>query len=227
MYANKTTTKTHCFRNTLREPLQGEQGMVLVIALMIMVILSLLASFATTVSNTERLIATNDEIFINNFYAAEAVCIEAGANLEAIPNTNLQTSATWGTGNTYPWLESAKSPADPNPDIADPDGNGADPGTNLAYQNRWPYAAAPSVTPANTALNAAPNDIVPPGSAPPDRIQYAAQDLGVAAGGSVTVGQPQTHAYALYGMYDVNRGAGKTYHGKLIVSMGYKKIVYP
>lgn len=214
MYTTKMKSKS--FKEITRNPLEDEQGMVLVIALMIMVILSLLASFATTVSMTERQIAKNDEIFGHNFYAAEAVCVEAGATLETIPNTNLLTTTTWGTGNTYPWLEPAKA-SDP-----DPDGDGT-PGTDLELQANWPMAVLPQIIPANTALA----NITPPGSAAPDRIRYAAQDLGIAAGGSITVGSPQTHAYALFGMYDVNRGVGKSYHGKLLVGMGYRKIVYP
>lgn len=197
-----------------RSPVENDQGMVLVMALMVMVILSLLAAFATTMSNTERMIAANDEIYTHNFYAAEAVCVEAGANLEAIPNNNLKTTVTWGVGNTYPWLESAM-PTDP-----DPDGDGT-PGTNLELQANWPMAGAPQVIPATTAQA----NITPPGSAPPDRIQYASQKIGVT--GSLIMGQPQTHVFALYGMYDVNRGAGKSYTGKVLIAMGFKKLVYP
>ena len=205
--------KTDSFKNFTRGPIANEQGMVLVIALMIMVILSLLASFATTVSNTERFIASNDEIYLHNFYTAEAVCVEAGANIEAMPNSNLKDSTTWGSGNTYPWLESAM------PGSPDPDGDGA-PGTDLTRQANWPMAGAPQVIPATTTL---PN-IIPAGSIAPDRIQYAVQKVDQQL---VPIGDPQPHIYTLYGMYDVNRGAGKSYHGKLLIAMGYKKLIKP
>ena len=207
-------TKKTAWLKSIQTPVGNDQGMVLVIALMVMVILSLLAAFATTMSNTERMIAANDEVYTHNFYGAEAVCVEAGANLEAIPNGNLKTTTTWGAGKTYPWLESAM-PADP-----DPDGDGQ-PGTDLELQANWPMAGAPQVIPATTAL---PN-ITPPGSAPPDRIQYAAQKIGVS--GTLIMGQPQTSVFALYGMYDVNRGVGKSYTGKVLIAMGFKKLVYP
>lgn len=82
--------------NTMREKclLNNEDGSVIVIAMIMMVLLTLLGISATMTSNIEIQIAGNDMIYKQNLYMAEAGAMEAAQNLE---NIDLET-------NSPPWL---------------------------------------------------------------------------------------------------------------------------
>ncbi len=188
----------------------NNEGVVLVTALLFMVVLTLMGLAAMSVRNTEVSISTNNEVFQHNFYAAEAVTLEGSASLENLTDVVLNDPIS------YPlWLRLEN------------------PGIDLEFSNQWPSGL---ITPRNTTLTSAAINITPTGyntngTSAGDRIWHAAIDLGVAPGSSVTYGSGSGGAtkverlFDVYGMYDVKPGAGKTYHGKMMLVVGYKKQV--
>ncbi|MCP4339038.1 MAG: hypothetical protein GY799_09180, partial [Desulfobulbaceae bacterium] len=98
---------------------------------------------------------------------------------------------------------------------------------DLDQSAQWPSGL---ILPNGTTLNGGDTNITPPGYAPDgttngDRIWYAALDLG-ACGGSLTDPTKVEKCYDVYGMYDVKSGGGKSYHGKMMLAVGYKRVVY-
>lgn len=189
--------------------LSNEGGFVLVTALMIMVVLTLMGVASMTIRNTEQSITKNSEIFQNNFYSVEAATLEGAATIAALNDAILSDSTAFPG-----WLKT--------------DG----PGIDLRQSAQWPSVA---IIPAGTSLNAVNHggatNITPPGYASDgtstgDRIWYAATDLGPCGGGSLTDPTKVEKCYDVYGMYDVKPGAGKSYHGKMMLSVGYKRVVY-
>jgi len=189
--------------------LGDESGFVLVTALMIMVILTLMGVASMTIRNTEQSIAKNSEVFQFNFYSVEASTLEGAATIAGMSDTILSDSTAFPG-----WLKN--------------DG----PAIDLRQSAQWPSAA---IIPAGTSLNAVnyggATNITPPGyasdgTAAGDRIWYAATDLGPCGGGSLTDPTKVEKCYDVYGMYDVKSGAGKSYHGKMMLSVGYKRVVY-
>lgn len=205
----------------------NEQGFILVMALLMLVVLSLMGTAAMTVRNTEVSIATNAEIIQHNFYALEAVTLEGTAMLEETDDNTLLNIDT----APLAWLK-------PN----DPD---VPPLIDLGESSTW---ASPQITPRNTSLTTAkfpepadpsnPNrfSIVPPGYAsPPDHIQYAAvqgnlhadaNEYDLCAGSDVSDPTKREKCYSVFGMYEVRSGAGKAYSGRRMLMVGYKKTVY-
>lgn len=184
--------------------LTEESGFVLITALMFMVILAIMGVASMSIRNTEQTVTQNAEIFQNNFYAVEAVTLEGATKIDAAPDATLKDVAAFPG-----WLK-VKNPAT----------------INLNLSAQWPGV----VIPADTSLNGGVTNITPPGyvsngTAAGDRIWYAAVDLG-ACGGSVTDPTKVEKCYDIYGMYDVKPGAGKSYHGKMMLAVGYKRVVY-
>jgi hypothetical protein len=67
--------------------MKNEEGSVLVISLVILAVLVVLGISAATTSNIELRIATNNEIYTENLYLAEAAAVEGAQDLEDIvPN---------------------------------------------------------------------------------------------------------------------------------------------
>jgi Tfp pilus assembly protein PilX len=60
----------------------NEEGSIMVIALLIMAVLTILGISAIDTSNIELLIASNERVYKDNFYKAEAAVIAAGQTLE-------------------------------------------------------------------------------------------------------------------------------------------------
>ena len=189
----------------LIHPVSNDSGMILIISLLLLVVLSIMSVAAIFMSNNEQSIAANHEVIQNNFYALEAVCVEAAMVIDSLPDDDLN-----GT-NVLTWVKKDYIDHLNNP-IADLD---------LSLNVNWPSA---QITPQNTSFNSGTTDVVPPGSGGTDRIQYAAIDIGFAPGTSMTSGVEVTHAYALYAMYDVS-GTGKAYPGRMLMSMGHKRKV--
>lgn len=194
--------KSNCF--STKEKLAEESGVVLVTALMFMVILLLMGVASMSIRNTEQSVTLNAEVFQNNFYVTEAVTLEGVTEIAGTPDLTLQDAASFPS-----WLR----PEDPTT-------------INLELSAQWPGI----VVPANTSLDSGVTNITPPGYATDttvagDRIWYAAVDLG-ACGGSVTDPTKVEKCYDVYGMYDVKPGAGKSYHGKMMLSVVYKRVVY-
>ena len=198
-------TETKLLLKVVR-PVSDERGMILIISLLLLVVLSLMSVAAVYMSNSEQTIAANNEVIQNNFYALEAVCVEAAMAIEDLDDDDLN-----GT-NVQTWVKNDYIDHLSNPIAA----------LDMSLNTNWPSA---QVTPRNTRLNSGTTDIVPAGSVAPDRIQYAVIDTGFAAGSSMTSGSEVVHAYALYAMYDVRFGAGKAFPGRMIMSMGHKRKV--
>lgn len=195
---------------TLAQRVDNQNGMVLVTALLMLVVLTIMGVGAVTIRNTERSIAANSEIFQHNFYTVEAVALEGVAQIQQL------SDAVLNSVSSYPnWLV----PENPAIDLED--------------SSQWPSGL---VIPRNTTLTGAATNITPPGYASDgtsagDRIWTAAIDTGLASGSSVTYGSgsggttTQERMFDVYGMYDVKPGAGKSYHGRMMLVVGYKKQV--
>jgi len=188
---------------------RNERGAVLVLALLMLVILSIMGAFALTISSLEQRITSNSEIFQHNFYAVEAVTLEGAAALNQTDDAEFVDAA-------YP----------DNIDGLELD----DPSINLRLSAQW-HDANPGIVPEPTSLTAAAVDIRPPGydsdgTVDGDRIWYARTDNGVCFGASLTDPDKEERCFDVYGMYDVKRGAGKAYTGRMLLTVGYKKIVY-
>ena len=183
----------------------NEQGAVLVVSLMMLVILSIMGAFAMTISMIEQKITLNSEVFQHNFYSVEGATLEAAAVIDQTDDSTLLNSGAFPA-----WLR-AQNPA-----------------INLRFSNQWPSAL---IAPADTNLNIAPTNITPPGYAPNgtaagDRIWNAAIDNGICAGASLTDPTKEEHCYDVYGMYEIKRATGKTYTGRMLMTVGYKKVLY-
>ncbi len=69
--------------------LKNEEGMVVVVALMILVLLTIFGISTTNTSNTELSIAGAERVYQQNFYEAEGASIEAVELMESLANPNL------------------------------------------------------------------------------------------------------------------------------------------
>ena len=188
-----------------RNAIHNEQGAVLVVSLMMLVILSIMGAFAMTISMIEQKVTLNSEVFQHNFYSVEGTTLEAAAKIDNTSDTILLNSGAFPA-----WLR-AQNPA-----------------INMRFSNQWPSAL---IAPAGTTLNGVPTNLTPPAYAPDgtsagDRIWNAAIDNGICAGGSLTDPTKEEHCYDVYGMYDIKRGAGKAYTGRMMMTVGYKKVLY-
>ncbi len=59
-----------------------------------------------------------------------------------------------------------------------------------------------------------------------DRIKYSAIDNGVCAGASLTDPTREERCYDVYGLYDVKRNENRAYSGRMMMMVGYKKVLY-
>lgn len=89
----------------------GEEGSVLVIALIMLVLLTLVGTSANQISSVEIQIAGNEAVYKNNFYLAEASALQA---IQALENTNLDTSPPSWLENTPGELTDAQVRTDAN-----------------------------------------------------------------------------------------------------------------
>lgn len=191
----------------------NDQGFVMVMGLMFLVVLSIMATAAMIGRNTEQQIVTNSEVSDHNFYVTEAVAIEGLVNVHEAPDTDLQSPGI----PPYLWLQPSVASAD------------------LALSANWPNG--PLVPQATTLTgpftNVLPAGYADNGTATGDRIWYAGVDrdcgstyahnsIKETTSGVDEIGK----CYELFGMYDVKAGAGKAYHGRRMVSMGYNKTLY-
>ena len=183
----------------------NEQGAVLVVSLMMLVILSIMGAFAMTISMIEQQVTLNSEVFQHNFYSVEGATLEAAAVIDQTDDSILLNSGAFPA-----WLKAQNT------------------AINLRFSNQWPSAF---IAPADTNLNITPTNITPPGYAPDgtaggDRIWNAAIDNGICAGASPTDPTKEEHCYDVYGMYEIKRAAGKAYTGRMLMTVGYKKVLY-
>jgi hypothetical protein len=188
----------------------NEQGVILVLALLVMVVLTIMGIAAMSIRNTGQSVTANAEVFQHNFYAVESVTLEGAAEIEKMSDTILNDPSS------YPaWLKLESA------------------GVDLEQSSQWPsglITPAETLLRSNTATKITPDGYVSNGTAAGDRVMYAAIDHGISSGGSLTYGSGGTTAqeriFDVYGMYDIKQGAGKSYHGKMMLAVGYKKVVY-
>jgi len=178
------------------DTITDDNGFVLVSALMIIVVLSVIQLYLMNVSNTEIKIAANEEVMKHNFYSVETLGVEAGSAIEDAADSDLRDKTRWTAGNNLQWITEEATP-------------------DLEQNANW---AGNSVVSGYTGV------IAPGYVLGVDRILYAAQDLGIAKGSDASDPDKITHAYALYGLYDVSKQ--KQYSGKSLLGMGYKRDVY-
>ena len=93
-----------------KTPLINEDGSIMVIALIMLVLLTLLGISATTTSTIEVQIARNDRICKQNFYLAEGAAMVGLQRLEDADVDDLRPATT-----SFPWLK------DSSVDMSDPD----------------------------------------------------------------------------------------------------------
>ena len=83
-----------CTPPTFRLTLKNENGVVVIAALMMLVLLTIISFASTRVSNTEVQIAGNEVMYQQNFYRAEGTTIEALELLEGIDDPK-ETAPAW------------------------------------------------------------------------------------------------------------------------------------
>ncbi len=96
-------------------PLENEDGIALIIALMLLVLLTLLGMAATTTSVLEIQIADNDRDYKVNFYRAETAAYEAARNMGNAPDP---INDIEGNDGGYEWIGIDKE-VNANNDLAD------------------------------------------------------------------------------------------------------------
>jgi hypothetical protein len=175
--------------NKLHHPIENEEGSVIILSLLVLVILSIVGFSASRISTTEMQIVRNDATYQRNFYLAESGAVQAAQMLNNITNrTTLQSRAP-------AWLNALA-----NVDT-DADNNMDDVGT-------WFASSGSSQTGARSNLS----DLhgIP-------TIEYAAVDLGVAAGQPLGINAVKVHNYALVGI------GNRDDRGQITVQIGYRK----
>ena len=191
----------------------NESGVVLIFSLVVLVILSLMAVFATSISTIETQTSTNNEKFQTYFLLGEGVTVEPVSLLKSETYENLSSQTPDLVGNYQAWLDKYNGVGyfenAGGPDLTDP--NNWDTGTD-------------KTTPTQIDQDLSQGGFLPPGfdsSAGKDRIMFGVQDAGIASGESKdTSGKTQVRAYHLYGLYDVGKNAA--YPGTNLMEMGYK-----
>lgn len=211
----------------------NEQGFVLVMALMILVVLSIMGTAAMTVRNTEVMIATNAEIIQHNFYALEAVTLEGTTRFAEADDSDFSKFLVKVLNGEVPvndpeWDDAKWTWFRPN----DPDNPPADI-IDLSQRSTW---TSTKITPNETGLKTSGFDIRPAGYVtPPDHIHYAAvqgnlnsdsNEYDICAGSDLSDSTKREACFSVFGMYEVNSGAGKAYSGRRMLMVGYKKTIY-
>jgi hypothetical protein len=174
---------------TFRHPLSNEEGSVIILSLMVLVILSIVGFSASRTSTTEMQIVRNDATYQQNFYLAESGAVQAAQLLNNIMNpTTLRNRAP-------AWLNALQ-------DVdADNDKNMDDVGT-------WFASSGGSQTGGVSNLSGFPD--IPP-------VEYAAVDLGPAAGEPLGINDPKVHNFTIVGIGNRNT------RGQITVQIGYRK----
>ncbi len=85
-------------------PLKNEDGIALIVALMLLVLLTLLGMAATTTSVLEIQIADNDRDYKVNFYKAETAAYEAARAMALVVETGKPGSDLDGDSTVVPWM---------------------------------------------------------------------------------------------------------------------------
>ena len=195
----------------LKKPLSDDHGVVLVFSFFVLVILSLMAAFAASISNIETLTSTNNEKFQTAFLIGEGVTVESVGLLKNTSYDEMISHSPTLVGDYENWLDKYNGVGyfedEGGPDLTDPD--------------NWDQSGdATTFTGFTQSMDK--GGFLPPGfDSTADRIMFAVQDAGIATRESAdTSSGEQVRAYHLFGLYDVGRNAA--FPGMDIMEMGFK-----
>ncbi|MGP8323535.1 MAG: pilus assembly PilX family protein [Methanosarcinaceae archaeon] len=175
--------------------INNEEGSVIVIALIILVLLTMTGIAATNNTVIELQIVRNEAIYRQNFYRAGAAVIEAAERLEDTVNTDDLIPLT----TTYAWL---KIDTFANADMTD--------------LNNWKDGADPPNWP---NINTASSNNMDDAADLRNNTKYAAISNGIAKGSSLSMTSGSNlYEYSVFGLFDSTSGQGQS----LILS-GYNK----
>jgi len=172
---------------------KGEQGSVLVIALIMVVLLTVIGISASRNTEIEIMIAGNERVAKENFYIAEAAASDAISDLEA---ANLKT-------NPPGWLikKDTYLPADGRTAVALPASSGSgDLDEKIHEDANWDDALYSAQIPTLAGGNA----------------RCLAIELGQTKTGSLVMTSSKTYDFDVYGRSSLKNGQG-------LVKMGYRK----
>jgi Tfp pilus assembly protein PilX len=176
--------------NNFLHSIENEDGSVIILSLLVLVVLSIVGFSASRISTTEMQIVRNDATYQQNFYLAESGAIQAAQLLNNI------TDRTTLVNRNPTWLNT----------LADVD---ADNNSELDDVGTWFASSGGSQTGDLSNLSAINPDM--------PSIEYAAVDLGVAAGQPLGINAVKVHNYTIVGIG--NRNA----RGQITVQIGYRK----
>jgi type IV pilus assembly protein PilX len=174
----------HCIKN--------EEGSVIILSLLVLVILSIVGFSASRISTTEMQIVRNDATYQRNFYLAESGAVQAAQMLN---NIDSSINRSMLGEHTPAWLNNGEN--------LDSDGD-----EKLDDVGTWFATSGGSQTGAESNLSTLSD--VP-------TIEYAAVDLGAAAGETLDINEPKIHNYAIIGIGNRNT------RGQITVQIGYRK----
>jgi hypothetical protein len=174
---------------------QNEEGTVLVVALVLLVLLTIIGLSASTTSQIEIMIAGNERVYKQNFYRAEGAAMQATQILE---NTDLK-------GN-YASLQWLLTHADTK-SLRTDNGLSVNP---LEYdENFWTDIGTGSYV----AYTLGQADF---GSGPDANTAFFGLNNGITAGSSLDMGKSSVWDFEVYGRSDMRRGEN-------VVALGYRK----
>lgn len=236
--------KTSIFHFRSVGGLKNDQGFVMVLALMILLIVSLLGSLVLKVSNNELLTSGNLEGSVAGFYLMESLGqlgiekliqqnVQGDDCLEAVPERCLVKELHRPEHTTLPWLDEAWSGAS-SKDVFDL--RVFDPAVKedlssfpkvAPFPDNW-FGGEQHVARIPRSLQGgAEYSLEPPGyvdkeDGGDDLIRYAVQDRGRIGVYSMGANDPVLRDYRIYGLYFVGSGRSLGYSGKFGIELGYR-----
>ncbi len=172
--------------NEFGHPLENEEGSIIIMSLLVLVVLSIVGFSANRTSTTEMQIVRNDATYQQNFYLAESGATQAAQMLN---NNNNRTALQ---NRTPVWLNALQD--------VDADNN-----NNVDDYGSWFDSSGGSQTGDVSNLSG------------DTTLEYAAVDLGPAAGQPLGINTPKVHNFTIVGI------GNRSGRGQIIVEIGYRK----
>jgi len=225
-----------------------ENGFVLVLALMVLVILSLLGSLSLRIANTEVITAGSVEGSLASFYLLEAVALTGATFLEqqntvgddcieARPERCLVKELHLVENSSLEWLDEAFSGDTDKPvfDLTVLDPTVADDDSAVPRRRKFPDNWVGSNQRSSRlpeSLRSSGSGLEPAGyvdmeEGGDDLIRFAVQDHGRIGAYSIGADDPVIRQYRIYGLYYVGADGSAGYPGKFGVEMGYRMELKP
>jgi hypothetical protein len=180
----------------IAERFQKQEGTVLVVALVLLVLLTIIGLSASTTTQIEIMIAGNERVYKQNFYRAEASAMQATQILE---NTDLKANYA-----SLAWLLTHADTKSLRTD------NGL-PVNALEYdENFWDDI---DTNPSYVAYSLGQADF---GTGPDANTAFFALNNGITAGSSLDMGKSSVWDFEVYGRSTMRRGDN-------VVALGYRK----